>query len=326
MINGKPQLYLLKFQPILKEKVWGGTKLQMLLNKDANKEIGESWEISGVENDVSTVKNGPLKGKKLDWLLKEYKGKLVGEKVYQRFGNTFPLLFKFIDAAQNLSVQVHPEDFIAKQRHNSFGKTEMWYILQADKDAQLIVGFNDKYDKQSYLRALSEGRITEILNSISVEEGDAFIIKPGTVHAIGAGVLLAEIQQTSDITYRIYDWDRPGSDGEMRQLHTDFALDAINFSSVTKKLRNEYNNSAPVHIGETQYFSVNRLDLSNPLVRKLAGGTSFTVYMCIEGQATMEANGVSELIQKGETVLVPAQLDKIILNTKAASFLEVYIA
>lgn len=326
MKDNNPQLYPLKFQPILKEKVWGGNKLQTLLNKDADGEIGESWEISGVEDDVSTVKNGPLKGKKLDWLLQEYKEELVGEQVYQRFGNTFPLLFKFIDADQNLSVQVHPEDFIAKQRHNSFGKTEMWYILQADRNAQLIVGFNDKFDQETYLRALSEKRITEILNSISVEEGDAFIITPGTVHAIGAGVLLAEIQQTSDITYRIYDWDRPGSDGQMRQLHTDFALDAINFSSVSKKIRNEYKNNSPVHIGETQYFSVNRLDLNQPLVRKLEGISSFTVYLCIEGHAIMEVDGFSEIIEKGETVLIPAQLNEIKFNTKAASFLEVYIA
>src|SRR5690554_5748190 len=320
------KLYPLKFDPIFKKKVWGGDKLNLILNKKEKGNIGESWEISDVDDNISIVSNGPLKGKNIEWLISNYKEDLVGKEVYREFGDKFPLLFKFIDAKEDLSVQVHPGDQLAKKRHNSFGKTEMWYVLDGEKDSRLIVGFKDKISSDEYLKALSENKIVDLLNSEKVQKGDAFIINTGTVHAIGAGVLLAEIQQTSDITYRIYDWDRPGSDGEMRQLHTDFALDAINFSSVTKKLRNEYNNSAPVHIGETQYFSVNRLDLSNPMVRKLAGGTSFTVYMCIEGQATMEANGVSELIQKGETVLVPAQLDKIILNTKAASFLEVYIA
>lgn len=327
MKNTRPLLYPLKFQPILKEKVWGGNKLNTLLNKesDENGKIGESWEISGVDNDISTVKNGFLKGKKLNWLLEEYKEKLIGERIYKQFGNTFPLLFKFIDAAEDLSVQVHPDDVLANERHNSFGKSEMWYILQADENARLIVGFNDKFNQKSYLKALSENRITDILNSILVEKGDSFIINPGTVHAIGAGVLLAEIQQTSDITYRIYDWNRPGTDGQMRQLHTELALDAINFSTSTK--RNQYieKEDSPVNIGGTKYFSVNKLDLSKPIVRKLENIDSFKVYMCLEGKANIEINGFSEKIEKGETILIPAQLDEIKFNTKAASFLEVYI-
>lgn len=326
MKDSKPQLYPLKFHPILKEKIWGGSKLNTLLNKKARGNIGESWELSGVDNDKSVVSNGVLEGKNIDWLLSEYKEKLVGEQVYQKFGNTFPLLFKFIDAAQDLSVQVHPEDVLAKQRHNSFGKSELWYILQADENARLIVGFNDEYDQKDYLKALSERRITEILNSVTVEKGDAFIINPGTVHAIGAGVLLAEIQQTSDITYRIYDWDRPGTDGQLRQLHTDLALDAIDYSTVPKKIVNHSKNNFPIHIGETQFFSVNKLDITKPMVRKLDGFSSFTVYMCLEGEAVIEGNGFSEIIEKGETVLIPAQWDEIKFNTKAASFLEVYIA
>ena len=327
MKNTQPLLYPLKFQPILKEKVWGGNKLTTLLNKESNGngKIGESWEISGVDNDISTVKNGPLKGKKLNWLLEEYKEELVGERVFQQFGNTFPLLFKFIDAAEDLSVQVHPDDILAKERHNSFGKSETWYILQADENARLIVGFNDEFNQKSYLKALSENRITDILNSIPVEKGDSFIINPGTVHAIGAGVLLAEIQQTSDITYRIYDWDRPGTDGQMRQLHTELALDAIDFSLTPKKTHYTPKVDSPVHIGETQFFSVNKLDLSQPFVRRLEHIDSFIVYMCLEGQANIEINGFSEKIEKGETILIPAQLDEIKFNTKTASFLEVYI-
>ena len=325
MKEQKSLLYPLKFHPILKKKIWGGTKLNSLLNKNGDGNIGESWEISGVDNDISVVSNGSLKGKNIAWLLSEYKEELIGEQVYKKFGEIFPLLFKFIDATQDLSVQVHPEDALSKQRHNSFGKTEMWYILQADEDARLIIGFNDEYDQKDYLNALSEKRITEILNSVAVDKGDAFIINPGTVHAIGAGVLLAEIQQTSDITYRIYDWDRPGTDGQMRQLHTDLALDAIDFSTVSKKIVNHQKNNNPVHIGETHFFSVNKLDVTEPIVRKLEGFSSFIVYMCIEGDSIIEGNGCSEIIKKGETVLIPAQLDEIKFNTKAASFLEVYI-
>ncbi len=325
MKNSKPELYPLKFFPILKKKVWGGSKLRTLLKKNSDQNIGESWELSGVDDDISVVSNGSLKGKNIDWLLSEYKNKLVGERVYQKFGNTFPLLFKFIDAAQDLSVQVHPEDVLAKQRHNSFGKTEMWYILQADENARLIVGFNDEYSQKDYLKALSENRITEILNSVSVEKGDTFIIKPGTVHSIGAGILLAEIQQTSDITYRIYDWDRPGTDGQMRQLHTDLALDAIDYTTVSKKIVNHSKNDSPLHLGETQFFAVNKLNLTKPLVRNLDDFSSFTVYMCLEGETVIEANGFSEIVSKGETVLIPAQLKNIKFNTQAASFLEVYI-
>lgn len=229
-------LYPLKFEPILKEKVWGGNKLNTLFQKEAIGEIGESWEISGVNENVSVVSNGSLKGKSLNWLLEVYKHKLVGRKVYRHFGNTFPLLFKLIDACEDLSVQVHPDDFLAKKRHNSFGKTEMWYILDVEKEGRLILGFNEKMSQKKYLKALSENRITEILKSEPVKKGDAFILKPGTVHAIGAGVLLAEIQQTSDITYRIYDWERPDTNGQMRQLHTDLALDAIDFNSSKTKL------------------------------------------------------------------------------------------
>ncbi len=325
MKDTKPQLYPLKFNPILKNKVWGGNKLHTLLNKAVGEKIGESWEISGVGDDVSTVQNGPLKGKKLDWLVKNYRAQLVGERVYQQFGNTFPLLFKFIDAAEDLSVQVHPGDLLAKQRHNSFGKTEMWYILQADANAQLIVGFTKGADQESYLEALSEKRIAGILNSITVERGDAFIINTGTVHAIGAGVLLAEIQQTSDITYRIYDWDRPGIDGQMRELHTDLALDAINFSALTEKTQYSPKNNFSVEIGGSQYFSVNKFELTQTLVRNLESISSFTVYMCLEGEAMMESNDFSEIIETGETVLIPSCLKEIKINTKAASFLEVYI-
>ncbi|CAM3523909.1 type I phosphomannose isomerase catalytic subunit [Aequorivita lipolytica] len=324
MVTVSP-LYPLKFYPILKQKVWGGTKLNILLNKNAQGNVGESWEISGVEENISEIQNGPLKGKTLKWLLENYKEKLVGEKVYKDFGNQFPLLFKFIDAFQDLSVQVHPDDFLAKQQHNSFGKTEMWYILNVEKHGKLIVGFNQQMDEKKYLQALSENRIPEILNSLAIKKGDAFVLKPGTVHAIGAGVLLAEIQQTSDITYRIYDWDRPDTNGKMRELHTDLALKAINFNPTSSLLHYSESKNSPTHIGTTKFFTMNKLVLSKNCLRDLEEISSFTVYMCLEGSAIIETDDFSEEIKMGETVLIPAQLPELKFITNSASFLEVYI-
>ncbi len=324
MITVSP-LYPLKFHPIFKQKVWGGKKLNKILKKNAVGNVGESWEISGIAENVSEIVNGPLKEKSLNWLLENYKEKIVGEKVYRTFGNTFPLLFKFIDARENLSVQVHPNDFLAKSRHNSFGKTELWYIIDVVKNGKLILGFNEKMDQKKYLETLSKNKITEVLNSESIKNGDAFIIEPGTIHAIGEGVLLAEIQQTSDITYRIYDWDRPDTNGQMRQLHTDLALDAIDFNTSKSRLDYAEEKNAPVHIGTTDFFSVNKLVLSENYVRDLEEIPSFTVYMCLEGNALIETDDFSEEIKKGETILIPAQLPEIKFTTNSASFLEVYI-
>lgn len=328
MISVSP-LYPFKFDPILKQKVWGGDKLIKNYTKNNKKKtaekIGESWEISGVDENISQLINGPLKGKSLTWLLENYREKLVGEKVYQKFGNTFPLLFKFIDAQEDLSVQVHPDDVIANKRHNSPGKTEMWYILDVEKDGRLILGFEEGIDQKQYLDALSEKKIINVLKSQPVKRNDAFIINPGTVHAIGAGVLLAEIQQTSDITYRIYDWDRPDSNGQLRQLHTDLALDAINFKESKAKLDYLSKRNVPSYIGATDFFSVNKLELSKSYVRDLEGIPSFTVYMCLEGSAEIEIDDFSETIHKGETILIPAQLPEIKFITNSATFLEVFI-
>ncbi|MDN3725354.1 class I mannose-6-phosphate isomerase [Aequorivita sp. SDUM287046] len=324
MIKDSP-LYPLKFEPILKQKVWGGKKLKVHFNKNSEENIGESWELSGVDENVSIVANGPLKGKTINWLLENYNEKLVGEKTFKNFGNKFPLLFKFIDAHEDLSVQVHPDDLLAKKRHNSFGKTEMWYILEVEENGRLILGFNQKMTKQIYLDALSENRITDFLKSEEVKKGDAFILKPGTVHAIGAGVLLAEIQQTSDITYRIYDWQRLDTNGQLRSLHTDLALEALNFGPSNARIHYEDSNDNPAFIGKTEFFSVNKLNLSKNHVRNLEQIPSFTVYMCIAGAAMIETENYSERINKGETILVPAQLSEIKFITNSASFLEVYI-
>lgn len=318
-------LYPLKFHPILKAKVWGGDKLNQILLKSSVKNIGESWEISSVQDNISEVSNGELLGKNLQWLLENYQENLVGKEVYQKFGNTFPLLLKFIDAHEDLSVQVHPDDALAKPRHNSFGKTEMWYILDVEENSQLVLGFKEGIEKTDYLQYLSENRIPEILYSESIKKDDVFIIKPGTVHAIGTGILLAEIQQTSDITYRIYDWDRPDTNGQMRELHTDLALDAIDFQPFQGKVKYSEKKDCPLPIGETDFFSVNKFVLTKNYLRELKDIQSFVVYMCIEGSAILESEGFSEEIRKGETVLVPAQLLKIKFITNSASFLEVFI-
>lgn len=324
MVTVSP-LYPLKFQPILKQKVWGGNKLQELFQKNAEGNVGESWEISGVEENISEIANGPLKGNTLNWVLENYKEKLVGEKVFKNFGNQFPLLFKFIDAREDLSVQVHPDDLLAEARHNSFGKTEMWYILDVEKNGKLILGFNQQMDSKKYLHTLSEKRITEILNVEAIKKGDAFLLKPGTVHAIGAGVLLAEIQQSSDITYRIYDWDRPDTNGKLRDLHTDLALEAIDFNPPESKLNYSEVKNSPSPIGTTNFFAVNKLVLSENYLKDLEQVPSFTVYMCLEGSAVIETDDYSEEIKKGETFLIPAQIPELKFITNSASFLEVYI-
>ena len=321
-----PKLYPLKFEPILKEKVWGGNRLASIYQKETTHDsIGESWELSGVAGSVSVIANGPLKGMTLIEALEKYTSQLVGDTVYKHFGNEFPLLFKFIDAKSDLSVQLHPNDELARERHNSFGKTEMWYILEAEKDARLILGFNRNVTQAEYESYLSENNITAILHSEEVVKGDSFFIKTGTVHAIGAGIVLAEIQQTSDVTYRIYDWDRSGMDGEMRELHTDLAIDAIDYSVSDAKCSYKNVENTAVEICKSPYFHTNKLVLTKNFQPSLTAKNTFTVYMCIEGNAVIHCEGSSEEIRKGETMLIPACLEAITIETQNAIFLAVYI-
>jgi len=321
--------YPLKFNPILKEKIWGGEKLKTLLNKTTDQtNIGESWEISDVQGDTSIVSNGTLKGSSLSDLIKEFKSELVGKKVYDQFQDKFPLLIKFIDAAQPLSIQLHPNDALAKERHDSFGKTEMWYVVQADPGSGLIVGFKKEVSKAEYLDNLKNKTLTEILNFEPVEEGDVYFISTGRVHAIKEGVLLAEIQQTSDITYRIYDWDRVDDQGNSRELHTELALDAIDYkvpdtykTPYTKKLNNT------VNIIDCQYFNTNIISLDKEVDIDYSGRDSFVIYMCVKGNSELVFNNdQTETIGKGETVLIPAFLKKItLIPGEYSEILEIYI-
>ena len=319
-------LYPLKFYPILKEKIWGGKKLNQLLNKSSNSpNVGESWEISDVEGNTSIISNGNLKGQSLKDVLTHYKAILIGGKNYKQFGEQFPLLIKFIDAKEDLSIQLHPNDELAAKRHNSFGKTEMWYVLQADEDANLIVGFNQDMTGEKYLKHLENKTLTEILNFDKVKIGDTYFIEVGRVHAIGAGVLLAEIQQTSDITYRVYDWDRVDDDGNERELHNDLAIDAFNFN-MPDNFRVAYNKeeNASNKMVSCPYFTTNYLKVTEP-INKHNNFDSFIIYICVEGEAHIRTNAIIETIKKGETILIPAAINNYEITSKNATLLEVYV-
>lgn len=319
------KVYPLQFQPILKDRIWGGTKLKTYLNKPITTEItGESWEISTVENDVSVIANGFFKGKSLNELINESPEAVLGTKVYKQFGKQFPLLFKYLDAREDLSIQVHPNDALAKKRHNSFGKTEMWYVMQADDDARLIVGFKEKSSPEEYLKSLENKTIIDILDTKKVKKGDVFFLETGTVHAIGAGTVIAEIQQTSDITYRLYDFDRVDANGNTRELHVDLALDAINYNVVdAQKNYSKVENEANVMV-DCPYFTTNFIPLDGN-VAVVNDENSFLVYMCVEGSFELNYDGENYSYKTGDTVLIPAKMNEFEIYGKA-SLLEIYIS
>lgn len=318
------QLYPLVFEPILKERIWGGTKLKTVFNKPITSDItGESWELSAVKGDVSVIAAGKYKGKLLSELLSEFPEEMLGTEIHKKFGTEFPLLFKFIDAKEDLSIQVHPNDELAKKRHNSFGKTEMWYVMQADEGARIVVGFKEKSSQEEYLKNLENKTLLSILQEIPVKKGDVFFLETGTIHAIGAGIVIAEIQQTSDITYRVYDWDRVDAEGKSRELHIDLALDAIHYDTADakKEYAKEENESNPTV--SCPYFTTNYLPLDGKISKSNSNG-SFRVYMCMEGAFKLGYQGTSWDYQKGDTVLLPAALKDFELEGKAV-LLEIYI-
>ena len=313
-------LYPLQFRPLYKYRMWGGEKLKTILNKEYSEtSIGESWEISAVENDETVVSDGDLEGKTIKELIAVFGADFLGKSVYERFGNDFPLLIKFIDAKTPLSIQVHPSDALAKERHNSFGKNEMWYVMQAEEDAELIAGFDKKLTKQEYINTLESGDILDVLHAEKVKSGDVFNIPTGRVHAIGAGVLLAEIQQTSDITYRIYDYNRvDAKTGQTRELHTEQAVDAIDF-----KVHDSYktNYTTPVNKANelvyTPYFKTNILKLEGDLTQDFSKTDSFVIVMCVEGDFELIYNNEKYVINTGSTFLLPAVIDQIQLKGNA---------
>lgn len=323
-------LYPLKFKPIYIPKVWGGKKLNTLLNKDlqGNDKIGESWELSAVQGFQSEVSNGFLEGNTIEELIEIYMGELVGDQVYMKYGLEFPLLFKFIEANDKLSVQVHPDNETAKFRHYAYGKTEMWYVIDAEENSNLIMGFKKDIDKEGLLKALENKTLIEFLNFEEVKKEDVFYIPPGKVHALLEDIVIAEIQQTSDITYRLYDWDRVDLDGKMRDLHVDLALDVIDFSvkqnNKTKYFNIPENRNSLV---ECSYFTTNLIEFQKNVELDYSKLDSFVVYMCLEGQFDLKY-GTTETIsvKKGETVLIPAEIIQVTLKPKENSkILETYI-
>lgn len=321
----KFNIYPLQFEPILKERIWGGEKLNKELNKPIISNItGESWEISTVEGDVSVISNGALKGISLNEVIDNFPKEVLGTTVFDKFGKQFPLLFKYLDAKTDLSIQVHPNDELAKKRHNSFGKTEMWYIMQADEGSRIIVGFKNNSNAKEYVSHLENNTLLALLEEVKVKTGNVFFLETGTVHAIGAGLLVAEIQQTSDITYRLYDFDRVDSEGKKRELHVELALDAINYNKVeTQKKYNKQENVSNEMVN-CPYFTTNYLNIAGEInVSKSA--TSFTVYMCTEGKFQLEFNRVEYHYSKGDTVLIPAAMTDFNLSGKA-TLLEIYIS
>ncbi|SNZ02103.1 type I phosphomannose isomerase catalytic subunit [Flagellimonas pacifica] len=320
-------LYPLKFTPILKERLWGGTKLKDVLRKPIESDItGESWELSGVRGDISEVSNGVFSGTSLQALINERAEELLGKSVVERFGKDFPILIKFIDAKQDLSIQLHPNDELAKKRHDSFGKTEMWYVMDADPGAKLIVGFNKDVEKEEYVESLENDTLLDLMNYEEVTEGDTFFINTGKIHAIGAGVLLAEIQQTSDVTYRVFDFNRRDKNGNLRELHTDLAMDAIDYSKKDDFKVNYSNKQDAVNeMVDCPYFKTNFLELNDNLDQDVSERDSFTIYMCVGGEAEITNDWGSVSIKKGETLLVAAESKSIHIDTKGAKLLEVTI-
>jgi mannose-6-phosphate isomerase len=313
-------LYPLKFKPLLKSVLWGGDEICAFKGLPAQDGIGESWEISGVPGDVSVVANGELKGRSLDELIAGFGAELLGASVLERFGTTFPLLIKFIDAKQALSIQVHPDDELAGKRHNSFGKTEMWYVVKAAPGASLYSGFSRQMDAEKYLQSLQDDTFVDSLQGYEVQPGDVFFLPAGRVHAIGAGCFIAEIQQTSNITYRIYDYKRTDAQGRPRELHTEWAKDAIDYT-----LYPDCRSQLPVHC---PYFNTELVEgaAGESQIRRHPG--VFVIYICLAGKLQVIDNNENKLaLQQGESLLVPAVCsERIRLEFEANSrLLETYI-
>lgn len=317
----------LKFEPLLKSTIWGGNKIIPLKHLDGKMQnVGESWEISGVKNNETVVASGKHKGKRLNTLVEELGEKLLGKDNYQRFGNEFPLLIKFIDAQQPLSIQVHPTDEIARSQGKTRGKTEMWYVMNSDKDATLLSGLKKHITPDEYKAMVADNTICDAIAQYSVKEGDCFFLPAGRIHAIGAGCLLAEIQQTSDVTYRIYDYNRRDKDGNCRELHTKEAAESIDYT-----VENDYRTNYPskknqgVRLVSCSYFTTTVYDIDQPVTLDYSSLDSFVILIAIKGHGTLtDENGEKTSLNAGETVLLPATANTVKVEGEGI-FLESYI-
>lgn len=324
-------LYPLKFSPQLKYRIWGGTKLRDLYGKEVPESMekcGESWELSAVDGSLSVVKNGFLAGNNIQELAEVYMADLVGEKNFQKFGVEFPLLIKLIDTTDYLSVQVHPDNQMAERLHHAYGKTELWYVLEAETDSQIVTGFNRNIKANEFQQALNSGQLPTLLKQELVRADDMVYVPARSIHSLGKGITLVEIQQTSDITYRVYDWDRTEPDGTKRELHTDLAIKAIDFeanSLLPERVAVEKN--IPQELKHTQFFNVNRLFLTQSVERDFFERDTFRIYICLDGAASIKCFNTEEVfISKGELVLVPAILTSaVVVPQTEARLLEVFL-
>jgi mannose-6-phosphate isomerase len=315
-----------KFEPLLKQTLWGGDKIIPFKHLNTQMErVGESWEISGVKDNETIVANGPDKGKSLNQLVCEQKAKLVGEENYQRFGDEFPLLVKFIDASQDLSIQVHPNDETAHRLGKPHGKTEMWYTLESAPGAHLYNGLKKKITPEEYEQMVANDTIVDALARYEVKEGDVFFIPAGRIHAIGSGCFVAEIQETSDVTYRIYDYKRKDKDGNYRELHTKEAAQSIdytvlpNYRAGYKPILNE-----GVQLVECPYFTTAVYDLTEPMLLDYSELDSFVILIAVKGEGTIKANGEEMTFKMGDTILLPATTNEVKIEGEV-KFLETYV-
>ena len=318
----------MKFMPLFKNKVWGGNKIKTLgFDYDPLPNCGELWALSAVKDNESVIANGFLSDNTLNEALEIYMGELIGEANYRHFGNDFPLLIKIIDANDKLSIQVHPDNKLARQRGMENGKTEMWYIMEAEEGAEIVDGFEQSVTREEYQQFLNLGKLESLLHIEKPVQGDVFFIPAGRVHALGKGLLLAEIQQSSDTTYRIYDYNRPDADGKLRQLHTAEALDAIDFR-VTADGRTHYNyrKNSTVQIAQCPYFTTNLIAMDKPMRKDFSQLDSFVIYLCTEGIAAVKTLETICPIHAGECVLVPAVAEMVELYCEGdAKLLEIYV-
>lgn len=304
---------IFKFRPIYKTTLWGGNRIASFKNVELpEKNIGECWEISGIEGNESIVAEGEDAGNSLSMIVEKYGEKLVGSDNYRRFGNKFPLLIKLIDAARDLSIQVHPDDDLAKKRHNSLGKTEMWFVVDATSDATLLSGLKRTISQEEYVKALKQNTLVDELCRHDVRKGDCFYLPAGRIHSIGAGTLVAEIQETSDITYRLYDFNRKDADGNMRQLHTDLALDAIDYAAYDN-YRTEYSLEINKEIGlvNCPYFTVSLYKLTYEISLEVASLDSYMIIIVCDGKINIHADEGDCICNQGETILIAANTKKL---------------
>lgn len=306
------KLYPLLFEPNLHSVVWGGNQLKPYKGLEPSDEpIGESWEVSAVPSSTSIISNGEWKGKDLISTINEQPEAILGKAVNERYNGKLPLLVKFIDAKKDLSIQVHPNDEMAMREHGKMGKSEMWYIIKADEDAHLYAGFQKEITPEEYQQRIADGTITEVLADHKVKAGDVFFLPAGRVHAICGGIMLAEVQQSSDVTYRIYDYNRPGMDGKPRELHTELAAKALDYH-VEENYRTEYNDDSnkAIQIIDSPYFDVRVIEISKPFHRDLRKYDSFVISMCIEGDCIIciRATGDELLLKQGNSTLIPAAI------------------